>query len=74
MIRGYRGNEDRFRDPFRPVASDVADHFAAASGVADERSLLEIEGLDHGCQIVGIAVHVVPRRGLRLCQRITERI
>ena len=57
-------DEDRFGDPFRSMATDVAGDFTAAGGVADERGVLEIERLDHGCKIVGIAVHVVPRRGL----------
>jgi hypothetical protein len=29
-----------------------------------QRHILEIECLDYGCQIVSIAVHVIPRRGL----------
>jgi hypothetical protein len=32
--------------------------------VAHEYGILEIERLNHGCKIVGIAVHVIPRRGL----------
>ncbi len=62
--RRHGGDEDRFGDPLRPMAPDVAGDFAAAGGVADERGVLEIERLDDGCKIVGIAVHVVPRRGL----------
>src|SRR4030095_16572069 len=33
-------------------------------GVAHQRGVLEVERLDHGRKIVGIPVHVVPRRGL----------
>ncbi len=62
--RRHRGDEDRFGDPLRSMATDVAGDFAAAGGVADERGLREIERFDDGCKIVGIAVHVVPRRGL----------
>src|SRR3954453_8569442 len=46
------------------MAADVARHFAAAGGVAHQRGVLEVERLDHGGKIVGISVHVVPRRGL----------
>jgi hypothetical protein len=41
------------------MAPDVAGDFAAASGVAHQRGVLEIECLDHGCKIVGIAIHVI---------------
>ena len=43
----------------RAVPSDVARDFSAASRVAHHRDVLEIQGLDHGGQIVGIPVHVV---------------
>jgi hypothetical protein len=46
------------------MVPDVADDFAAAGGVAHESGVLEIECLDHGCEIIGIAIHVIPRRGL----------
>ena len=46
------------------MAADVARDFAASGGVAHQRGVLEIERLDHGRKIVGIAVHVVPGRGL----------
>ena len=62
--RRHGGDEDRLGDSLRPVAPDVAGDFAAAGGVANERGVLEIECLDHGGKIVGIAVHVIPRRGL----------
>jgi hypothetical protein len=38
------------------VPSDVARDFSAASRVADHRDVLEIQGLDHGCEIVGIPI------------------
>ena len=56
----HSGDEDRFGDSLRPVAPDVAGDLAAAGGVAHENGVLEIERLDHGCKIVGIAVHVIP--------------
>jgi hypothetical protein len=62
--RRHGGDEDHFGDPLRPVAPDVARDFAATSGVAYEHGVLEIECLDHGCEIVSIAIHVIPRRGL----------
>ena len=62
--RRHGGDEDRLGDPLRAVAADVARDFAAAGGVAHQRDVLEIERLDHGGQIVGIAVHVVSGRGL----------
>jgi hypothetical protein len=43
------------------VASDIASNFAAACGVADERGASEIERLDDGSKVIGIAVHVVAR-------------
>jgi hypothetical protein len=57
-------DEHRFGDPFLSVTPDVADDLAASGGVAHEYGILEIERLNHGCKIVGIAVHVIPRRGL----------
>jgi hypothetical protein len=62
--RRHGGDEDRFGDPLLSVAPDVADDLAAAGGVAHEYGILEIERLNHSCKIVGIAVHVIPRRGL----------
>jgi hypothetical protein len=41
------------------VASDVAGDLSAASAVANQGDLVEIQRLDHGGEIVGIAVHVV---------------
>jgi hypothetical protein len=46
------------------VAADVASDFAAACGVAHQRGPLEIERLDHGCEIVGVGVHFVSGGGL----------
>jgi hypothetical protein len=46
------------------VARDVANDFAPTGGVAYERGVLEIECLYHSCEIVSIAIHVIPRRGL----------
>ena len=46
------------------MPTDVARHFTAAGRVADHRDVLEIQGLDHRCEIVGITVHVVPGRRL----------
>jgi hypothetical protein len=62
--RRHCSNEHRFGDPLRPVAPDVADDLAAAGGVTHEYGILEIERLNHSCKIVGIAIHVIPRRGL----------
>jgi hypothetical protein len=62
--RRHGGDEDHFGDPLRTMAPDVAGDFAAAGGVAHEHGVLKIERLDYGCKIVGIAVHVIPRRGL----------
>jgi hypothetical protein len=42
------------------VAPDIAGDLPAAGGVAHQGGVSEIEGLDHGCEIVGVAVHVVP--------------
>src|SRR5829696_309277 len=61
--RRHCSDKHRFGDSLRPVAPDVADDLAAA-GVAHEYGILEIERLNHSCKIVGIAVHVIPRRGL----------
>src|SRR5262249_49171975 len=38
--------------------------FPASGGVAHQRGVLEIQRLDDGCQIVGVAVHVVSGGGL----------
>jgi len=46
------------------VAPYVASDFAATGGVAYERGILEIECLYHSCEIVSIAIHVIPQRGL----------
>jgi hypothetical protein len=46
------------------MAADVPGHFAAAGGVAHQGDVVEIQGFDEGRQIVGIAVHVISRRGL----------
>jgi hypothetical protein len=46
------------------VTSDVTGDLPAAGGAAHQRDVVEIERLDHGREIVGVAVHVVPRRGL----------
>src|SRR5262249_25304365 len=62
--RRHGGDENRFGDPLRSVAADVARHFSASGGMADQRGVLEIERLDDGCKIVGIAVHVVSESSL----------
>jgi hypothetical protein len=62
--RRHCSDEHRFGDSLLSVAPDVADDLAAAGGVAHEYGILEIERLNHGCKIVSIAVHVIPRRGL----------
>jgi hypothetical protein len=46
------------------VASNVTGHLSTPGGVAHQRGVLEIQRLDDGCKIVGIAVHVVSGRGL----------
>lgn len=62
--RRHGSDENRFGDPLLSVARDVADDLATASGVAHEYCILEIKRFDHGCKIVGIAVHVIPRKWL----------
>jgi hypothetical protein len=46
MIGGY---QDRFGNPFRPVAPDVAGNFTATGRMTYQHCVLEIEGLYHGC-------------------------
>lgn len=41
------------------MAADVAGHFAAAGGVADQRGALDIQRVEHGGQVIGVGVHVV---------------
>jgi phosphoribosylformimino-5-aminoimidazole carboxamide ribonucleotide (ProFAR) isomerase len=43
------------------MTADVAGDLSAAGGVADQRDVSQVERLDHGCEIVGVAVHVVSR-------------
>src|SRR5215218_3319801 len=62
--RRHCSDEHRFGNSLLSVAPDVADDLTAAGGVAHEYGILEIERLNHGCKIVGIAVHVIPPRGL----------
>jgi hypothetical protein len=46
------------------MATDISGDFTSTSGVPHKRGIVEIKRFDHGCKIVGIAIHVVPRRGL----------
>lgn len=46
------------------MATDVTGDFAPAGRVTDHRDVPEIERLDHGREIVGVSVHVVPGRRL----------
>jgi hypothetical protein len=46
------------------VACNVARDFAATGGVPHQRGVFEVERLDDGREIVGIAVHVISRRSL----------
>jgi hypothetical protein len=46
------------------MATDIAGNFTSASGMAHKRGIIEIKRFDHGCKVVGIAIHVVPRRSL----------
>jgi hypothetical protein len=62
--RRNRSNENRLGDPSGSVPADVASNLAAAGGVTHQRGVLEVKRLDHGCEIVGIAVHVVRGGGL----------
>ena len=43
------------------MAADITGDLPAAGGVAYQRGIRQIECVDHGGQIVGVAVHVVPR-------------
>ncbi|MGY3355239.1 hypothetical protein ACVWZK_001902 [Bradyrhizobium sp. GM0.4] len=47
------------------MARDVMHDFAAAGGVADMDRVLEIEMGRHGCEIIGIMIHVVAVGDLR---------
>ena len=47
-----------------PCRANVADDLTTAGGVAHEYGVLEIKRFDHGCKIVGIAVHVIAGKGL----------
>jgi hypothetical protein len=62
--RWHCSDEHHFGDSLLSVAPDVADDLTAASGVAHKYGILEIKRFDHSCKIVGIAVHVIPRKGL----------
>jgi len=62
--RRHRGDQDGFGHPRRPVATDVPGDFSAPGGVAHQRHVIQIEGLDDRGQIVGVAVHVVARECL----------
>jgi hypothetical protein len=46
------------------MATDIASDFTSASGVPHKRDIIELKLFDHGCKVVGIAIHVVPRRSL----------
>jgi hypothetical protein len=46
------------------VPADVASNLTAAGRVPHQRSVFEIKCVDHGRQIVGITVHIVPGGGL----------
>ena len=59
MIGGTAAMRTAFAHTLRAVPADVARDFSAASRVPHHRDVIEIQGLDHGCQIVGIPVHVV---------------
>ena len=60
--RRHGGDQDGLGDPGRSVAADVARDLAAAGRVTHQGDVVEVEGLDKGREIVGIAVHVVARR------------
>src|SRR5262249_59914338 len=62
--RWHRRDQYGLRDAFVTVPADVARDFAAAGRVTDHRDVLKIQRLDQRCEIVGIAVHVVPARCL----------
>ena len=64
MSGGTGGDEDRLGDTLGAIPSDVARHFAAAGGVSHHGDVRDIECADHGCEIVGVPVHVVSRPGL----------
>ena len=46
------------------MPADVAGDFPAAGGVADQRGVVQVERLDDGGEVVGVAVHVVAGGGL----------
>jgi hypothetical protein len=41
------------------VAADVARDLATACRMSDEGCTLEIQGLDHCCEIIRVSVHVI---------------
>ena len=58
------GDQRGLGHPLRAVAADVAGHFAAARGEADQDGALQVERLDELREVVGIGVHVVAVPGL----------
>ena len=64
MSGGTAAISTAFDNALRAVPTDVARHFTSTGRVADHDDVLEIQGLDHGCEVVGISVHVVRGRSL----------
>jgi hypothetical protein len=59
----HRGDQDCLRDPRRSMTCDIPRDFSTSGGVAHQCRVVEIERLNDGREIVGVAIHVVSGRG-----------
>ena len=57
--RRHGAHQHHLRHPIAAVAADVARHFAAADGVADQIRIAQIQRFNQQSQIVGVLVNVV---------------
>ncbi len=57
--RRHGADQHGLPHPAGAVATDVAGHFAAAGGEADQGDVLQVQRFDHCRQVVGVVVHVV---------------
>ena len=62
--RRHGAHQHHLRHPIAAVAADVARHFAAADGVADQDQIAQIQRFNQQSQIVGVLVDVVTVPGL----------